>query len=158
MNTIFTWPISVRDANSAGAGFGVGVNGSEQFISDYNGNRQTFTTITPNTTDIITVDKNKNVCTISIGGQSETVTNTASTFTTTNTLPLFAQNSNGSVSSGKYAFYSFKMWEGDTLVRDMVPAKNASNVVGMYDLADPNPATAFHTNAGTGTFTAGPDM
>ena len=44
MNTIFTWPISVRDANSAGAGFGVGVNGSEQFISDYNGNRQTFTT------------------------------------------------------------------------------------------------------------------
>ncbi len=154
MNTIFTWPISVRDTNSAGAGFGVGVNGSEQFISDYNGNRQTFTTITPNTTDIITVDKNKNVCTISIGGQSETVTNTASTFTTTNTLPLFAQNSNGSVSSGKYAFYSFKMWEGDTLVRDMVPAKNASDVVGMYDMV----SGQFFTSAGTGTFTAGPDM
>jgi len=157
VNLLFASPISVRNVASAGDGFGVGLNGSQQFISDYNGDRKVFTTITPNTTDIITVDKNKNVCTITIGEQTETVTNTASTFTTTNTLPLFAQNTNGSVSPGKYAFYSFKMWEGDTLVRDMVPAKYG-NTVGMYDLADSNPATAFHTNAGTGEFVAGPDM
>ena len=148
----FTSPISVRDENSAGAGFGVGVNGSQQFISDYNGDRKVFTTITPNATDIITVDKNKNVCTITIGGHSETVTNTASTFTTTNTLPFFAQNSAGSMSSGKYIFYSFKMWNNNTLVRDFVPAKNSSGVVGMYDKV----SGEFFENKGTGSFIAGP--
>ena len=147
----FTSPISVRDENVAGAGFGVGVNGSQQFISDYNGDRKVFTTITPNETDIITVDKNKNVCTITIGGQSETVTNTVSTFTTTNTLPLFAQNSAGTVSSGKYIFYSFKMWDNNTLVRDFVPAKNSSGVVGMYDKV----SGEFFENKGTGDFIAG---
>ena len=55
---------------------------------------------------------------------------------------------------GKY--YSVKFEKNNTLIRNFVPAKNSSGVVGMYDLADPNPATAFHTNAGTGTFTAGP--
>ncbi len=151
-NTGFVSPISTRDANVAGAGFGVGCNGSQQFISDYNGNRKVFTTITPNTTDIITVDKNKNVCTITIGGQSETVTNTASTFTTTNTLPFFAQNGAGNISAGSYAFYSFKMWNNNILVRNFIPAKNPSNVIGMYDLV----SGQFFTNAGTGSFIAGP--
>lgn len=151
-DTGFYFPISVRDTATAGSGFGVGVNGSQQFISDYGGNRKTFTSITPNTTDIITVDKNKNVCTITIGNQSGTVTNTSSTFTTSNKLVIFGQNSRGTVSTGPYTFYSFKMWDNDTLVRDLVPAmRDSDNVVGMYDLV----SDTFLTNAGTGTFSYG---
>jgi hypothetical protein len=42
----------------------------------------------------------------------------------------------------------------NTMVRDFIPAKNASGVVGMYDMV----SGQFFTNAGTGTFVAGPDM
>ena len=48
----------------------------------------------------------------------------------------------------KYA----KFWFDGALVRDMVPAKNSSGVVGMYDTV----SGTFFTNAGSGTFTAGP--
>lgn len=37
---------------------------------------------------------------------------------------------------------------------DLVPAKNSSNVVGMYDLV----SGQFFTNAGTGDFIAGPEV
>ena len=54
--------------------------------------------------------------------------------------------------------YYVKIWKNGELVREFVPAKNSSNVVGMYDLTDPNPATAFYTNANTtgAAFVAGP--
>ncbi len=59
----------------------------------------------------------------------------------------------------KARLYQTKMWDNDIMVRNFVPAKrNSDGVIGMYDLADTNPATAFHTNAGTGTFTAGPEI
>ncbi|MBP9999437.1 MAG: hypothetical protein KBT14_01935 [Proteobacteria bacterium] len=47
----------------------------------------------------------------------------------------------------------FKIWDSsDNLVRDFVPAKNASGVVGMYDTI----SGTFFTNQGTGSFIAGP--
>ena len=47
----------------------------------------------------------------------------------------------------------------NTMVRNFVPAKrNSDGAIGMYDLTNLNPATAFYTNSGTGTFTAGPEM
>ena len=52
--------------------------------------------------------------------------------------------------SGKV--YYFKVWQGDSLTLNLIPAKNSSGVVGMYDTVSGN----FFTNAGTGTFTAGP--
>ena len=49
--------------------------------------------------------------------------------------------------------------DNNKLVFNGIPARRDSDgVLGMYDLADPNPSTAFHTNAGTGEFVAGPDM
>ena len=50
----------------------------------------------------------------------------------------------------KYA----KIWNNNTLVRDFIPAKNSSGVIGMYDTVSGN----FFTNAGTGTFTAGREL
>ena len=48
--------------------------------------------------------------------------------------------------------YSAKIWKAGTLTRDLVPAKNASGVIGMYDTV----SGQFFTNAGTGEFIAGP--
>lgn len=57
---------------------------------------------------------------------------------------------------GSYPF-SGKVWgcqitQNDVLVRNFVPCKNTSNVVGMYDTV----SGTFFTNDGTGDFVAGP--
>ena len=49
---------------------------------------------------------------------------------------------------------SCKIYDNGTLVRDFIPCKNASGVVGLWD--DVN--SAFYQNAGSGTFTAGPEI
>lgn len=65
-------------------------------------------------------------------------------------LALFGStSSNRRISNTK--LYSAKIYNNDTLVRDFIPAKNSSNVVGLYDLV----SGQFFTNRGTGDFTAG---
>jgi hypothetical protein len=48
--------------------------------------------------------------------------------------------------------YSFNVKKDGTLIRNFVPAKDSSGVVGMYDTVN----NRFFTNTGTGTFVAGP--
>ena len=49
-------------------------------------------------------------------------------------------------------FYA-KIWEGDMLTHNFIPAqRNSDNEIGMYDLV----SNTFFTNAGTGEFIAGP--
>lgn len=55
---------------------------------------------------------------------------------------------------GKHKVKSYKLYNGSTLVRDLVPCKNPSNVIGMYDLVNGK----FYSNAGSGVFTAGPSL
>lgn len=50
--------------------------------------------------------------------------------------------------------YYCKIWENGVLIRDMIPCKNSSNVVGMYDTVN----DVFYTNAGTGSFVAGAEV
>ena len=50
--------------------------------------------------------------------------------------------------------YYCKIWEDGVLIRDMIPCKNPSNVVGMYDTVN----DVFYTNAGTGSFIAGAEV
>ena len=51
-------------------------------------------------------------------------------------------------------WYSFKIWKGDTLLRDFVPCyRKSDNVLGMYDIVEGE----FYTNSGTGQFLAGPN-
>lgn len=50
--------------------------------------------------------------------------------------------------------YSCKIYDNETLVRNFVPCKNASGAVGLYDTV----GAQFYANAGTGTFTAGPEI
>lgn len=50
--------------------------------------------------------------------------------------------------------YSCQIYTGATLVRDLIPCKNAYGAVGLYDTV----GAKFYANAGTGTFTAGPEI
>lgn len=92
--------------------------------------------------------------TYSVNGNS--ATNPGSTPTLVYPLYLFTLNNSGEayplLSSMK--LYSFKITAADgTSKRNMIPAKrNSDNVLGLYDTV----TDTFFTNAGTGTFTAGP--
>ena len=70
-------------------------------------------------------------------------------------LPLFAfyavSDGGYTTCSSKVRLYSFKIWKGDELVRDFVPARDASGTAGMYDLV----TWKFFGNDGTGVFNAG---
>lgn len=74
-------------------------------------------------------------------------------FTTTYPIYLFGNNRSGSSSeliSGK--IYSCSLYNSTTKIRNFIPAKNSSNILGLYDTINKK----FYTNAGTGVFTAGP--
>lgn len=70
-------------------------------------------------------------------------------------LFLFAANNNGAVwEHSAMRLYSCKIYEGDTLVRDFVPGKNASGAVGLYDMVEGK----FYGNSGSGAFIAGTEV
>lgn len=72
-------------------------------------------------------------------------------FETPQNLKLFGFDNNGTMGYGQVDIARCKLWDNGVLIRDLVPCKNASNVIGMYDLV----SGQFFTNQGTGTFTAG---
>ena len=68
---------------------------------------------------------------------------------------LFAVNSSRqSMGYGACKLRSCKIYNNGILVRDFIPCKNSSGVIGLWD--DVN--SAFYQNAGTGTFTSGPEV
>ena len=80
---------------------------------------------------------------------------TASTFTTPATLTICKSN----VVSEPHEFssakiYSCQIYDNGSLVRDYVPCINNDGTIGLWE--DVN--SAFYGNAGTGTFTAGPEV
>ena len=94
---------------------------------------------------------------------NETLVDTApaATFTSNEHFLIGFQNTSWQGAGGIYIggsrfligrIYDFAMWDNGHLVRSMIPAKNSSNVLGMYDTV----TQTFFTNQGTGTFTAGP--
>lgn len=70
-------------------------------------------------------------------------------------LYLFAQNQAGSLywpCTGR--IYSCKISNVNGLIRNFIPCKNTSGVIGLYDTVN----SQFYQNAGTGTFIAGPEI
>ena len=55
---------------------------------------------------------------------------------------------------GKGRIYELKIWEGTTLIRDYVPAKNSSGVAGLLDLVD----NSWHPSSTSTQFKAGPEI
>lgn len=101
----------------------------------------------------ISADFNKNVYNDTSGRSASF---SYSQFSSNLNLYLFAINRGGSPT--EYFQGSLlnlcTIYDNGSLVRDFVPAKNSDGTVGLYDLVN----DAFYGNAGTGTFTAGPDV
>lgn len=95
-----------------------------------------------------TADLNKNV--LSLDGEV-IYTATEATFTGYASIYIGAIHASGTGYMGYAKFYSCRIYDNDTLIRDYVPCVNASGAAGLYDLAN----DTFYQNAGSGTFTAG---
>lgn len=96
-----------------------------------------------------TVDANGNVLTLD---GTTLATATATTFSGSHNMYLFAHNEAGLASNLATArIYSCKVYDSGTLVRDFVPAVGA-NGAGMYDRVN----GTFYPNAGSGSFSTGP--
>lgn len=76
----------------------------------------------------------------------------ASSFSSNFTSYIFACNNSGSAQyMCNIKLYRAEVFSDSQLVRDFVPCKNNSGVIGLYDLV----SGQFYTNAGSGVFTAG---
>lgn len=103
------------------------------------------------TNEKLSLDMNQNICVC--GDFSETQTDTS--FQGEYDLVLFGINTAGTVGSlftGK--LYACQAYELGLLERDFVPAMLSNGEVGLYDKV----YHEFYRNAGTGEFTAGPEM
>lgn len=66
-----------------------------------------------------------------------------------------SNNSDPEYDSIKFRLYSFKIYQGNNLVRDFVPCYRKNDLKpGLYDFAN----DVFYTNAGSGEFYKGPDV
>lgn len=95
----------------------------------------------------------KKSTTVKVNGTESGQSFSNTTFTAPYTLGLFGTH-RATVLHGLCKISVCKIYDNGTLVRDYIPCKNASGVVGMWD--DVN--SQFYTNAGTGAFTAGPEV
>ena len=103
-------------------------------------------------TQRLTYDFNRNVLTV--GNQSATYQ--ATVFSTGSNLLLCSISTNGSADSRRVSakIYSCQVYDDNNLIRNFVPCKNSAGEIGLYDLV----TDTYYQNAGTGVFTAGPDI
>lgn len=112
------------------------------------GTEQNTISVPGEVTDRIFIDQNKEVVYL----EDIESTFSSTTFSGAYNLFLFAVNTGGEVKNNVRAkLYSCQIYNGDTLVRDFVPCKNASGVAGLYDTVN----GAFYTDAAGGAFMAG---
>ena len=115
--------------------------------SDYDSVDGIMSSVNP--TGRFTLDKDKNITKFNgvVG-----VTDTYKAFQCVYNLYLLANNTAGTANAPiKCKLYSCKIYNNGTLIRDFIPAMNASGTIGLWD--DVN--STFYTNAGTGTLTTG---
>ena len=121
------------------------------------------TTKSWNAGDRIVFDANKNITTIN--GDSTLLSNFTLNTSSTSIMPIVlfttcyqaSSDSSITLSNSNWAYYkvfSCKIYDNDILARNFLPAKNSSGTLGLYDTVN----STFYTNAGTGTFTAGPNI
>ena len=87
-----------------------------------------------------------------IDGVLRTSYSNPTSFTTQENLTLFGRYHSGTFAYGVFRAYGLKLYENNVLVRNFIPAKNSSNVVGMYDIVN----NSFYQKQGSGDFIAGP--
>lgn len=122
---------------------------STTFRTDY-GNPTLSIAVTPS--GRFAIDKNKNVTVLN--GTNYTQNN--ATFQSGYNLAIFSLLGPGGVDVRMCSMklYSCQLYDNGTLIRDYVPCTDPSAAVGLYDLV----GGVFYGNAGTGVFTAGPEI
>lgn len=127
--------------------FANGQNSSKYFQDDYGSN---VNAPMASTLGIYEIDKNKNVTNIN----GNIYTFPSSTFQSNYNIYILGINTAGSTNNqlGSLKIYSCQIYDNDILIRDFVPCKSIEGTVGLYDVVN----QAFYTNAGTGSFIAGP--
>lgn len=134
------------------AGFEAYVYGSD-FTAVYNGAYQLSATKVAAGTRL-TVDFNKSTCTVDAGATKILqAAFTSTTFTSSVNLYLLMLPRQSRY-YGICKLYACKIYDNGTLIRNFIPCKNSSGTIGLWD--DVN--SKFYTNAGTGVFTAGPEV
>lgn len=111
-------------------------------------NSSTATTITADANKH-TVIIDKNICRLD---NVDIDSRTNSEFSGYNSIFIGRINASSSTYKGYGKIYSCKIYDNEILVRDYIPCKSLDGITGMYDLVEKK----FYTNAGTGTFVAGP--
>ena len=106
-------------------------------------------------TDVVNrviVDKNKNVTSFDNEVKDRL---TYAEFQCPYNLYLFANNNAGTLGGqSTTTIYSCQIYDNGILIRDYVPAKNVSGLIGLYDLVN----GIFYQNSGTGVFTFGAEI
>ena len=122
------------------------------FIAQRGGNAYSTSSISGVVDKVYTITSFKGNDNIIVDGQ--TITSLVwTTQTLTQPLYLFALNENGSAEyKAKATIYYVKIYENNTLVRDLVPCyRKSDGEIGLYDLVN----DVFYTNQGSGSFTCG---
>ena len=120
----------------------------------------TSTKLLPFTTDIshrykLTVEAASGVLTAALNNTTASTSYTGD-LESEQSIYLFANHdaSLGVLQQASMKLYVCKMYSIGVIVRDLIPCRNSSGVIGLWD--DVN--NTFYSNAGSGTFTAGPEI
>lgn len=122
------------------------------WTSDYDTNRSLSTNTIYELTEEITT---AGTCKVTFNW-STTTHNYSGTIATNKNFYIFCNNETWNPGSfWRDRLYYLKLYEQWILVRDFVPCyRKSDGVIGLYDLVNNN----FYTNAGSGTFTKGPNV
>lgn len=148
----YSAPFGARSSNSGTDAYSnlLFIAPAGQPRSDYYGDSIDFPASIP-FGQALTISQRSNV--ISVGTQTET----HQTSTRSSAYPWFLLDVNTAGEprqSGEFDLYSCKIYDGEALVRNYIPCKSPLSEVGLYDLVE----AQFYGNAGSGSFTAGPEI
>lgn len=143
------YPSIFGTRNSNGWMFWCYANSATEIIYGYDSNKFRATCTM---SDRLLIDANKNIFLVNGGAL---ITDTARSFTAKGNLYLHATNNAETLQYvSQMKSYFCKLYDNGTLIRDFIPCSNPSGAIGLYDLAN----NKFYANAGTGVFTAGPEV
>ena len=148
-NKASAWAFGARRTNTTKM-FTFTASKAGYYTTDYGDTKEAYDSTLAFTSAFV-IDKNKNVTTLN----GENIkTNKEATFNCPVNLVLFGVNTNGTVMAGAAAANYYKIYDNELLVRDFIPCRDPSGAVGLYDLVNGQ----FYANAGSGAFTAGPEV
>jgi len=149
-----TTSISMLDARSSDNRFYLCHTGNANgywFYYGYGSAVQSSVTPTVNTRYKVETTLKSGTQLMKVNGTTILSGTSATTYNLNTSLYLFGINYNTPQFLAKAKLYTCKIYDNDTLVRDMIPVKDENNVGYMFDRV----THALYGNAGTGVFTHG---